>query len=169
MAEMVRQSFGGSPPYLKDTEAEFPRTGGQRRMMAWYGCWTKNRGIWPPKWMVKIMVPNPMNKWMIWGAHPYFWKHPYIMRCFDLCIMTLLMFSNDMVSQCNASLQFFETWINMGHVFRIFNMISAVRDWDITWGGLSWEVSSKCQALTSTFHVFAITSKFFTRRAVPCG
>ena len=21
-----------------------------------------------PKWMVKIMVPNPMNKWMIWGA-----------------------------------------------------------------------------------------------------
>ena len=29
----------------------------------------------PPKWMVKIME-NPMNKWMIWGAHPYFWKHP---------------------------------------------------------------------------------------------
>ena len=24
--------------------------------------------------MVKIME-NPMNKWMIWGAHPYFWKH----------------------------------------------------------------------------------------------
>ena len=22
----------------------------------------------PPKWMVKIMVPNPMNKWMIWGV-----------------------------------------------------------------------------------------------------
>ena len=22
----------------------------------------------PPKWMVKIMVPNPMNKWMIWGG-----------------------------------------------------------------------------------------------------
>ena len=20
---------------------------------------------------------KPMNKWMIWGAHPYFWKHPY--------------------------------------------------------------------------------------------
>ena len=19
-----------------------------------------------------------MNKWMIWGAHPYFWKHPYM-------------------------------------------------------------------------------------------
>ena len=41
-----------------------------------YGCWTKNRGRFlPPKWMVKIME-NPMNKWMIWGAHPYFWKHP---------------------------------------------------------------------------------------------
>ena len=25
-----------------------------------------------PKWMVKIMLPNPMNKWMIWG-YPYFW------------------------------------------------------------------------------------------------
>ena len=23
------------------------------------------------------MVPNPMNKWMIWGYH-YFWKHPYL-------------------------------------------------------------------------------------------
>ena len=21
-----------------------------------------------PKWMVKIMVQNPMNKWMIWGV-----------------------------------------------------------------------------------------------------
>ena len=29
---------------------------------------SKNRGILPPKWMVKIMVPNPMNKWMIWGV-----------------------------------------------------------------------------------------------------
>ncbi len=29
-----------------------------------------------PKWMVEIMVPNPMNKWMIWGYHD-FWKHPY--------------------------------------------------------------------------------------------
>ena len=36
---------------------------------------SKNRGIYPPKWMVKIME-NPMNKWMIWGHH-YFWKHPY--------------------------------------------------------------------------------------------
>ena len=29
---------------------------------------SKNRGT--PKWMVKIMVPNPMNKWMIWGVFP---------------------------------------------------------------------------------------------------
>ena len=27
---------------------------------------SKNNGT--PKWMVKIMVPNPMNKWMIWGV-----------------------------------------------------------------------------------------------------
>ncbi len=36
-------------------------------------------GVKTPKWMVKIME-NPMNKWMIWGAHPYFWKHPF--RCY---------------------------------------------------------------------------------------
>ena len=24
-----------------------------------------------------FVMENPMNKWMIWGAHPYFWKHPY--------------------------------------------------------------------------------------------
>ena len=34
-------------------------------------------GFYPPKWMVKIMDPNPMNKWMIWGYH-YFWKHPFV-------------------------------------------------------------------------------------------
>ena len=34
-------------------------------------------GVGPtPKWMVKVMVPNPMNKWMIWG-YLFFWKHPY--------------------------------------------------------------------------------------------
>ena len=31
-----------------------------------------------PKWMVKIMVPNPMNKWMIWGVKttPIFGRPP---------------------------------------------------------------------------------------------
>ena len=29
---------------------------------------SKNSGT--PKWMVKIMVRNPMNKWMIWGETP---------------------------------------------------------------------------------------------------
>ncbi len=33
-----------------------------------HGCQPKNRRILPPKWMVKIRE-NPMNKWMIWGAH----------------------------------------------------------------------------------------------------
>ena len=28
--------------------------------------------------MVKIMVPNPIFEWMIWGYH-YFWKHPYVL------------------------------------------------------------------------------------------
>ena len=23
-------------------------------------------------------MDNSMNKWMIWGAHPYFWKHPNV-------------------------------------------------------------------------------------------
>ena len=30
---------------------------------------SKNRGILPPTWMVKIME-NPMNKWMIWEVFP---------------------------------------------------------------------------------------------------
>ena len=34
--------------------------------------------ILPPKWMVKIMVPNPMNKMDDLGVFPYFWKYPYI-------------------------------------------------------------------------------------------
>ena len=38
---------------------------------------SKNRGVYPPKWMVKIMVPT-LLKWMIWGKTPYFWKHPNI-------------------------------------------------------------------------------------------
>ena len=39
---------------------------------------SKNRGS--PKWMVKIMVPNPMNKWMIWGEKTLFLvQHPYIL------------------------------------------------------------------------------------------
>ena len=32
-------------------------------------------GVFPPKWMVKIME-NPIKNGMIWGYH-YFWKHPY--------------------------------------------------------------------------------------------
>ncbi len=39
------------------------------------GCQPKNRGVYPPKWMVKIRE-KPIFWWMIWGAHPYFWKHP---------------------------------------------------------------------------------------------
>ena len=32
-------------------------------------------GVYQNGWFI---TENPMNKWMIWGAHPYFWKHPYI-------------------------------------------------------------------------------------------
>ena len=36
-------------------------------------------GVKPPKWMVNFMVPNPMNKWMIWGAHsPYSWFNTHM-------------------------------------------------------------------------------------------
>ena len=42
---------------------------------------SKNRGILPPKWMVKIME-NPMNKWMIWGETPLYLEcHPHV-SCF---------------------------------------------------------------------------------------
>ncbi len=44
-----------------------------------YMAVSKNRGILPPKWMVKIME-HPMNKWMIWGVLPplFFEGHPHI-------------------------------------------------------------------------------------------
>ena len=44
------------------------------------GCQPKNRGgIFPPKWMVKIMVPNPMNKWDDLGVlYPYFWFNTHL-------------------------------------------------------------------------------------------
>ena len=38
----------------------------------------KNRGILPPKWINVTMVPNPMNKWMIWQVFPYFWVDTHI-------------------------------------------------------------------------------------------
>ena len=35
--------------------------------------------IGTPKWMVKIMVPNPMNKWDDLGYfHPYFWFNTHL-------------------------------------------------------------------------------------------
>ena len=39
-----------------------------KAMIRRYGCQPKNRGSFPPKWMVKIME-NPMYKWMIWGEN----------------------------------------------------------------------------------------------------
>ena len=37
---------------------------------------SKNRGT--PKWMVKIMVPNPMNKWKVLGGFPIFLETPIL-------------------------------------------------------------------------------------------
>ena len=36
---------------------------------------SKNSGILPPKWMVKIME-NPYEQMDYLGGFPYFWKHP---------------------------------------------------------------------------------------------
>ena len=46
---------------------------------------SKNSGT--PKWMVKIMVPNPMNKWMIWGGifHPLFFGSTPIWPILERC------------------------------------------------------------------------------------
>ena len=39
--------------------------------------WVFPQNTGTPKWMVKIMVQNPMNKWMIWGETPLFLvQHP---------------------------------------------------------------------------------------------
>ena len=46
-------------------------------MNYYMGGTPKNKGVFPPKWMVKI-VENPINPWMIWGDFThYFRKHPY--------------------------------------------------------------------------------------------
>ena len=47
-----------------------------------YGCWTKNRGILPPKWMVKMVETLWTNGWFGGGKNPYFWKHPYVQMGF---------------------------------------------------------------------------------------
>ena len=40
-----------------------------------HGCWTKNKGILPPKWMVYFIL----LKWMIWGVKtPIFGLTPHI-------------------------------------------------------------------------------------------
>ena len=44
---------------------------GNRQM----GVEPKIGGVYPPKWMVKIME-NPMNKWMIWGVNTPIFGNP---------------------------------------------------------------------------------------------
>ena len=58
-----------------------------------------------PKWMVYFME-HPMNKWMIWGAHPYFWKHPLIYSCSSIRTWMVWRFTGLRKSQ---SLEHFKT------------------------------------------------------------
>ena len=99
----VKKSSGGgkgknSKDFLQDQPQPSPKNGTPQRHglgprgEPWWsiqilvasstnmGVEPKNRGIFPPKWMVKIME-NPMNKWMIWGVFPLFlgW-HPNISK-----------------------------------------------------------------------------------------
>ena len=57
-----------------ETRRSVPARAPSKIVISWF---SKNRGG-PPKWMVKIME-NPISKWMIWGAHPYFWFNTHIM------------------------------------------------------------------------------------------
>ncbi len=45
-----------------------------------FALWVSTQGRKPPKWMVKIMVPNPMNKWMIWGVKTPIFRNTFILR-----------------------------------------------------------------------------------------
>ena len=56
------------------TGRAFVNGGSEGSMIQEYTDVSKNRGG-PPKWMVYNW--KTLLKWMIWGAHPYFWKHPY--------------------------------------------------------------------------------------------
>ena len=48
-----------------------------------------NIGVFPPKWMVKIME-NPMNKWMIWGVFPLFLETPRLFSVAIICLEKFL-------------------------------------------------------------------------------
>ena len=48
----------------------------QREIVVDMGVEPKIGGFYPPKWMVKIMVPNPIKIRMIWGEKPLFLETP---------------------------------------------------------------------------------------------
>ncbi len=59
-------------------------------------------GVKPPKWMVKIMVPNPIENygtkpikmgWFGGYKHPYSWKHPFQKKRSNLPFNAFRMFS----------------------------------------------------------------------------
>ena len=51
---------------------------------------SKNRGVYPPKWMVYFME-NPIKIDDLGGFyHPYFWKHPYGGSAYYLVLMAMV-------------------------------------------------------------------------------
>ena len=54
-----------------------------------YGCFQK---WWYPK--MDGLQWKTLLKWMIWGAHPYFWKHPYKQNAADFEHLELAMTGN---------------------------------------------------------------------------
>ena len=51
------------------------------QFFCYLGVEPKIGGFYPQNgWFIR---KNPMNKWMIWGYQPYFWKHPsrHLRRC----------------------------------------------------------------------------------------
>ena len=44
--------------------------------ICFFGCWTKNRGVLPPKWMVKIRE-NPIKQMDDLGGFPIFLETPF--------------------------------------------------------------------------------------------
>ena len=92
---------------------------------------SKNTGT--PKWMVKIME-NPMNKWMIWGAHPYFYIYIYIpLRSSQRCYTSK--------GCCKTPWGYFQQKVVGVSLWFVPNITTFQQVWDFYhWNRQTWEL-----------------------------
>ena len=70
-------------------------------------------------------MENPMNKWMIWGAHPYFWKHLYGIVWYYLVVFEEFFFTvvKLIFWVCTRSIQYTAYSLKDPHTFNDVKLI----------------------------------------------